>query len=220
VQFFTPQKSPEAALSKVQSYGRRNPKTSQSVFESIRIKNTLRDWASISRSSLLVVRMGLCKQKQAKEMAVKVIQGLSNSSQCVFWNLTVPCSLDQDDTMVSVFKSIIHQVLNYSTGSSTQFAERLNFVKVHGHHTESEWVNFICLLMSKLPKAFLLVETEGIRKAHQDDSELTDRFIQLLQKVIDRTSAAGNCMKILLLVYGKTLNITSSSSGTCDVLVT
>jgi hypothetical protein len=220
VQFLAPRTSPEAALSKVQSYSRRNPTTSQFVFESIHVKNTLRNWVFTSRSSLLVVRMGLLAQTQAREMAVEVIQGLSTSSQCVFWNLTLPYSLDQDDTMASVFKSIIHQVLKHLAGSSAQFAEQLNLVKVNGHHTESEWVDLICLLLSKLPKIFLVIETEGIRKAHQDDPEWADRFLQHLQKVVDRTSAAGNCIKILLLVYGKTLNVTSNSSVTSDLLVT
>jgi hypothetical protein len=164
--------------------------------------------------------MGLRAQKQAREMAADVIQSLSTSSQCVFWNLSLPRTSEQDCTMASFFKSIIYQALRNSGDIFTQFSEQLNLIKINCSHTDNEWADLMCLLFSKIPKAFVVIETESLHRAHQHDPEWVNRFLQLLQQIIDRTTATGNCPKTLLVVYGKALNVSAETSSTGDPLVT
>jgi hypothetical protein len=55
---------------------------------------------------------------------------------------------------------------------------------------------------------------------HQHDPEWANRLLQLLQRVADRTAAAGNRLKILLVVYGDVLKDTTAESKDIDFIVT
>lgn len=220
VEFLAPVVPPKAALLKVQSFARRDPTASLPSFDALKIKRILETWASADRSSLLVVRMGLRAQKQARDLAADVIQGLASYNQCVFWNLSLPRTSDGDDTMASVFKALIYQLLQHSADLFAQFAEQLNLTKVHSAHTDSEWADLICLLLSKLPRAFVILETEGLHKAYRNDPDWVGRLLKLLQRVVEQTATAGNELKILLLVYGKASVIPTESSNVYEINVT
>ncbi|KAH3997541.1 hypothetical protein HBI13_109690 [Parastagonospora nodorum] len=221
VDFLAPMIPPEKALLKVQSFSRRDPTRSLPSTGDLKIKRTLHDWASADRPSLLVVRMGLRAQKQARDLAAVVIKGLTSKSQCVFWSLSLPCLSDREgETMASVFKALIHQVLQQSAGLFAQFSEQLNLVKIRSAHTDSEWADIICLLLSKVSQAFLVLETESLHKAYRHDPDWVDRMVQLLQRIVDKTATAGNQLKVLLMVYGKPVTGVQGSSNTYDMTVT
>jgi hypothetical protein len=138
VEFLAPVIPPQAALLKAQSFARRTATTSLPSLEGLKTKRTLAKWASANRSSILVVRVDLRTQKQARDLAADTIQGLASQSQCVFWNLSLPHVSNEDDTMASVFKALAHQVLQNSPDLFAQFAEQLNLTKIHSTHTDSE----------------------------------------------------------------------------------
>jgi uncharacterized protein Yka (UPF0111/DUF47 family) len=220
VNFLAPVVRPDTALLKVRSFARRDPSISLPSPENARLWRTLHDWASSECSALLVVRMGLRAQKQARNIAANVICGLTTSSRCVFWNLSLPSMADEDGSMASVFKSLIHQALQNSVELFAQFSEQLNLLKVRSTHTDSEWADLICLLFSKIPNAFVVVETEGLRKMYQHDGDWMERLLKLLQRVVDQTTMVGNQVKILLVVYGQSLKIEPGTSSAGQLLVT
>ncbi|KAH4107804.1 hypothetical protein HBI26_202860 [Parastagonospora nodorum] len=122
--------------------------------------------------------------------------------------------------MASVFRALIHQVLQQSAGLFAQFSEQLNLVKIRSAHTDSEWADLICLLLSKVSQAFLVLETESLHKAYRHDPDWVDRMVQLLQRIVDKTATAGNQLKVLLMVYGKPVTGVQGSSNTYDMTVT
>jgi hypothetical protein len=220
VNFLAPVVRPDIALLKVQSFARRDPSTSLPSPENAKLWRTLHDWASSDCSALLVVRMGLRAQKQARNIAADVIRGLTTSSRCVFWNLSLPSTAEEDGSMASVFKSLIYQALQHSAGLFAQFSEQLNLLKVQSTHTDSEWADLICLLFSKIPRAFVVVETEGLRKVYQHDGDWVQRLLKLLQRIVDQTTMAGNQVKILLVVYGQSLIIPAGHASAGQLVVT
>jgi hypothetical protein len=220
VKFLAPAVPPQAALLKVQSFARRDPTTSVPSFDAQKIKRALQIWVSADRSSLLVVRMGLRAQKQARDLAADVIQRLASRSQCVFWSLSLPRISEADNTMASVFKALIHQLLQHAADLFAQFAEQLNLIKINGAHTDSEWTDLICLLLSKVPGAFIILETESLHKTYRSDPDWVDRLLKLLQRVVEQTATAGNRLKILLLVYGKASVVSTESSNAYEMNVT
>ncbi|KAH7084903.1 hypothetical protein BKA63DRAFT_4973 [Paraphoma chrysanthemicola] len=221
VQFLAPTTSPMNALRKVQSFARRDTDTALVSQNNARVIKLLQAWAAADRSSLLIIRTPLRAHKQARELAGDVIKRLTKGSGCVFWNLTLPrIATSGEECMASVFKSIIHQILKHSADLFTEFAEQLNAVKVLDSHTESEWADLISLLFTKIPDAFVVIETEGLYRGNQHDPEWADRFVFLLQRIIDKTTTAGNRLKILLVVFGTAIKISPSSSNDSDVVVT
>jgi hypothetical protein len=131
VKFLAPAVPPQAVLLKVKSFSRRDPTTSLPSLDTLKIKRILQNWASADRFALLVVHMGLHAQKQARDLAADIIQGLALHNQCVFWNLWLPRISEGNDTMASVFKALIHQLLQHSADLFAQFAKQLNLVKIN-----------------------------------------------------------------------------------------
>jgi hypothetical protein len=219
VEFLAPTIPPQAALLKVQSFARRNP-TSIPSLESLKTKRMLATWASADRSSLLLVRVDIRTQKHARDIAADTIQVLASQSQCVFWNLSLPHAANEDNTMASVFKALTHQVLQHSPELFAEFAEQLNLTKIHSTHTDSEWADLICLLLSKKPRAFLVLETGSLHKAYRNDPDWAARLLKLMQRVAEKATAAGSRLKILILMHGKVSVVPDKSSDVYELLVT
>jgi hypothetical protein len=220
VKFLAPAVPPRAALLKVQSFARRDPTTSLPSLDALKIKRKLQTWASAGLSSLLVIRMGLRAQKQARDLAADVIQGLASHNQCVFWSLSLPRLTEGENSMASILKALIHQLLQHSADLFAQFAEHLNLIKINGAHTDNEWADLICLLISKVPQAFVILETEGLHKAYRNDPDWVSRLLKLLRRVVEQTATVGNRLKILLLVYGKASVVSTESSNGYEINVT
>jgi hypothetical protein len=219
VEFLAPAVPPQAALLKAQSFARRNL-TSIPSLEPLMTKRMLANWASADRSSLLVVRVDIRTQKYARDIAADTIQALASQSQCVFWNLSLPHVANEDNTMASVFMALAHQVLQHSPELFAEFAEQLNLTKIHSTHTDSEWADLICLLLSKKPRAFLVLETGSLHKAYRNDPDWAARLLKLMQRVAEKATAAGNQLKILILMHGKVSVVPDKSSEVYEVLVT
>ncbi|RAR04552.1 hypothetical protein DDE82_004509 [Stemphylium lycopersici] len=219
IQFFAPTILPETVLSKVQSLVRRNPTPSLPSTADLKMRNTIREWALSNVSSFLIVQVGLRAQRQAKELAMDVIENFKSGTRCVFWSVALPSTSPSACSMNEVFKSIIFQILQYSGDMFSSFAEQLNLYKISGTHTESEWVDLLCLLFSKLPKTSLIIETETLHKTYRHEPDWAKCFCGYLQSIVDRSTAAGNELKLLLIVYGNTFQIAPNESGAVNIVV-
>ncbi|KNG47929.1 hypothetical protein TW65_05269 [Stemphylium lycopersici] len=219
IQFFVPTILPETVLSKVQSLVRRNPTPSLPSTADLKMRNTIREWALSNVSSFLIVQVGLRAQRQAKELAMDVIENFKSGTRCVFWSVALPSTSPSACSMNEVFKSIIFQLLQYSGDMFSSFAEQLNLYKISGTHTESEWVDLLCLLFSKLPKTSLIIETETLHKTYRHEPDWAKCFCGYLQSIVDRSTAAGNELKLLLIVYGNTFQIAPNESGAVNIVV-
>jgi hypothetical protein len=99
-------------------------------------------------------------------------------------------------------------------------SEQLNLSKIQSHHTEDEWVALVCLLLSRLPKAFIVIETEALHKAYIHNPSWAQQFCGYLQTIVDRSSAAGNQLKLLLAMYGNGYQVGTDLTRPKNVLVT
>jgi hypothetical protein len=219
IQLLQPEVLPEMALLKVQSFVRRDLTPSLPSSNEQEVRRTILNWALEKGSSLLIVQVGLREQKQAKELATNVIENLELNSQCVFWNLSLVRTSPGAQTMAELFRGIVFQALQYSSDLFRSCAEQLSLSKIHAHHTEREWVDLICLLFSKIPAAFVVVETEGLRQTYQHESDWNKRLSEHLQHIVDRSSAAGCELKILLVLYGNSRRGCAMASSSKNVRI-
>jgi hypothetical protein len=212
VQFFAPQLLPDKVLLKVQSFARRNPTPTFLPREDLKIKRKLQSWATSGRSELLVFGLGLGARKQARELAADVVQSLKTGDQIVFWDLGSEGNSVHEASMSETFKRVIYQALQYSTGLFAEVSEELSLEKIHGVHTDSEWAELICLLFSKIPRAYVVIETDELHRAHRHDLDWASRSLRLLQTVVDRSTAAGNHLKVLVIVCGNVRKTAASAA--------
>jgi len=219
IQFFEPKVSPEMALLKVQSLVRRDKTPSLPSPNEQRVRRTIRNWAFGKGSSLLIVQVGVRAQKQSRELATNVIQNIRLGSQRVFWNLPPGRTSSDAQTIEELFRGIIFQVLQHSGDLLDSCAEQLNLSKIHATHTEREWVDLVCLLFSKLPTAFVIIETEALQKAYRHDTDWSARLCEYLYLITDRCSVAGCELKILLVLYGNSHRGGAAASSSKTVRV-
>lgn len=203
LEFFLPKVAPDAALRKVQPLAKRRP-----AMSNVRVEAMLRDWASNGRAAILTLHAGTRAQAQATELAADVVNHLRGNGEFVFWNISTGRSA-RSMTMQDVFKSIIFQALQQAGATFADMGEQLDPRKIHGTHTDREWVDLICLLFARLPKAFLVIETEDLRNTYREDRQWADQFFSLVRHIVDKTAAAGCQLKLLLLLYGSKASTTS-----------
>lgn len=204
LKFFMPKVLPGAALRKVQPLSKRRP-----TVGNVRVESLLRDWANNTRSSVLILQAGMRAQKQATELAADVVNHLRGHGGFVFWNISTGRSA-RKMTMQDVFKSIIFQALQQAGSTFADMSEHLNPRKIHGTHTDREWADLICLLFARIPKPFLIIETEDLRNTYARDQQWADQFFNLVTHIVDKTTAEGCHLKVLLLLYGRKSGAASS----------
>jgi hypothetical protein len=213
IEFFKPDVLPEAALLRVQSLARREQSISLQNPRNLKVRNMIQNWFLKDGSSLLIVRVGLCARNQARELAAGMIEALKSSTQCVFWNVSGLCASKGADNMAELFKSLIFQVLQHSGGQFCNLAEQLNLSKVRDVHTDHEWIDLACLLFSRLPKAFVIIEAISLCKTHQHEPGWVNRFCGHLQTIVDRCSTEGNELKMLLVMYGNSYQVETKAAN-------
>lgn len=196
LEFFTPKTLPGSALQKVKPLAQRRP-----LMSNQRLESMLRAWASNTQSPILVLSAAIREQKQANELAADVVNHLRSNGQFVFWSISAGVS-GHHVAMEDVFKSIIYQALQQWGAAYADLGEQLHPHKMHATHTDGEWVDLICLLFSKLPSAFVVLETKDLRDSYGAGRDWTTQLLEHLQAVVDRCSAAQCRVKVLLLVYG------------------
>ncbi|EDU51595.1 hypothetical protein PtrSN002B_010849 [Pyrenophora tritici-repentis] len=220
LRFLAPEQSPEKALLKSQSFIRRDPTQDMPSRDDAKVKKILQTWAFTDHSSLLVVRIGFDAKKRARELVAEVIQTLSGNGQRIFWNLSLPRSSDRATLMSDVFKSLVHQALRYTPGLFAKFAEQLNLEKIQSSHTDSEWIDLICLLFQQIPDAFIVIESRDIYKSHRHDPEWAEHLLKLLQRAVEKSENVGNRLRVLFVVYRNALKSPIATSIDGKLLVT
>lgn len=203
--FFEPVVLSVSALKKVQPLIQRRP-----AMNNARLERMLRDWAINGRSSILLLQAGTRAQQQATELAADVVNHLRRNGQYVFWNISSGRSARKMTTK-DVFKAVIFQALQQADATFENMGEQLHLQKIHGTHTDREWVDLICLLFARLSKAFLIIETENMRNMYRQDQLWADQFFEFVKVIVDRTAAKGCQLKVLLILYDNQSSAASSA---------
>lgn len=208
LELFTPKMLPGTALSKVQPLSQRQPTMSDR-----RLERKLRDWGSNKSASILVLHAGTRAPKQTTELAADVVNHLRANAQYVFWNISSGVT-GRSMTIADVFRSIIFQALQQMGSAFEDMGEQLHPQKIHGSHDDREWVDLICLLFAKIPKAFVIIETKDIRSMYGDDQQWADQLLNSLKIIVDHCAAAGCRLKVLLIMYGS--KASAAPNGTAN----
>jgi hypothetical protein len=213
MKFLTPRMLPETTLSKAKALVERLHNSTPAVREPPRMRRALSEWISLDTSSLLVVRVVPGAQSLAKELAAKVIGQLNLPNSCLFWKISLAHKTDEVPSITDVLKSVIFQALRHSDSLFAEFADKLNSANIQSQRTELEWADLLCMMLSKLPRCFIIIETQDIHRANRHDPAWTVRFVNIFQAIVQRGSTSSNLLKILLLMYGSLTSVQSEISS-------
>ena len=184
MKFLKPRMLPETTLSRAKALVERLHNSSPPVREPPKMRKALNDWVSLDTSSLLVVRVVPGAQSLAKELAAKVVGQLNLPSSCLFWKISLAHKTDEVPLISDVLKGVIFQVLRHSDSLFVEFVGRLNSANIQSHRTELEWADLLCMMLSKLPRCFIIIETEDIHRANRHDPAWAVRFINIFQAIV------------------------------------
>lgn len=198
-----PYPSPEDVLRKCQSLAKRSQAWSSSAsHDATNLLESLSRWVSKSGSSLFIVRAGPRAEARAKEFALDVITLLQSTQYPVFWSLSHLGSDRDTISTTDVLKSLVFQALQCDPDVFLKNPAQLNASQFQTNHSETEWLDLLRNILSKLTKCFVVVETEDLFHAFRHDIEWIKHFLALFQGLVDSAASSGNMIKVLVVSYG------------------
>jgi hypothetical protein len=206
--------SPEDILRKHISLARRRHQMSSGYLRtSANIAKGLDLWVSTAGSSLFILRSGPRASSITRDHAVDIINYLRNAQYKVFWILSPPSPCDLEPSIASILKSLVYQVILHEPNILLRFPENLSTLQFLSNRSESEWLDLLCLLVSRLEKCFLVVETEDLYQASRQMLEWTPEFLQVFKRLIERVEGSGSLVKVLVVTFDAGTVVSSGQQG-------
>lgn len=219
----SPQVSPENILRIHTSLamGRRRHQISTRYRQTVAdIAKALDLWVSTTGSSLFILRSGPRANSITRDHVVDIINYLRSAQYRVFWILSPPKSCDLDGSVASILQSLVYQVIHHEPDLLLRFPENLSTLQFLPNRNESEWLDLLCLLVSRLDKCFIIVETEDLYQSSRQAPEWTQEFLLVFQCLINRVEAAGSLVKVLVVTFSKDANLLPSQPGAVQFIAT
>ncbi|KAM3070521.1 hypothetical protein ACMFMG_010342 [Clarireedia jacksonii] len=213
LKILSPEISPEAILRTHISLGRRRQISTGCLRDSADIAKVLDLWVSATGSSLFILRSGPRASSITRDHVVDVINYLRSASYKVFWILSPPRACNLEPSMGSVLRSLVYQVTSYEPNILLRFPENLCTLQFLDNRSETELLDLLCLLVSRLDKCFLIIETEDLYQASGKMREWTQEFIQMFRRMVDKIEAAGSRVKIMVVTFDTVIPVLSSEQG-------
>jgi hypothetical protein len=211
-------RSPEDALQTCQSIAKRRHSWRSPGRESAIFIQRLGDWVSMSGSSMFVVEAGPRAEARTKDLAVEVTSFLKLTDYAVFWHLSEPAMMQRACALDSVLKYLIYQALRHDPTIVSGDPTLGNIASFQMEHSLAEWLSLTYLIFSKIPKCFVIIETEDLYRMSGRDGALARQILQAFQQVLNSVSRAGGIMKLLIVSYGRYSTV-EMSSGDIPLIV-
>ncbi len=196
-----PERSPADVLIACNFLAQRRQLWKQPTHESVKFIQTFNQWVNGPASSLFVLQAGLRAEARAKDLAVQAITLLKDSLHTVFWYLSERRPTQNDLNITDVLQTLVFQVLARHPDIFESHPEIVNVTAFKSDHTEQEWLTLLSVVLSHLPKCFLVVEMEGLHNITAQ-SELGRQLLQAFKQLVDNLRDNDNLLKVLLVHYG------------------
>lgn len=194
-----PRRSPEEALQKHKSLIRRYSPWRNQNQNTAELLQSVGQWISTPKSSLLVLQTQSRAQSRVKEIATELIGLLQPQSKKVIWYLSSISFEDQDCvSSIEVLKSLAFQSMRLAPELVASEPGSFTTAKLHAPHSEGEWLDLLCSILRRLATCFIIVEAEDVFR----DEEEARQLVELFQKLTGRFQDTGTAIKLLVVNYG------------------
>jgi hypothetical protein len=198
----SPDVNPDTLLKRHTALARSRRQTSAGHIQaSVDIPKLLGQWMSAVGSSLFILRSGPRASAITRDHAINIINYLRSAHYKVFWILSPTSACDSEPSMMNILRSLVYQVIHHDPNILLRFPENLNGQQFLSNRSESEWLDLLCLLISRLDKCFLIVETEDLYQASRQKPEWPQQFLQVFRRLMGSAEASGSLIKILVATF-------------------
>jgi hypothetical protein len=204
----SPKLSAEAILKKHMSQGKRLRHIwNRSIRNSADILKVVDLWISAAGCSLLILRSGPRAHGITRDHIVGLINYFRNIPQGVFWTLSPIGSCEHQPSTAGLLKSLIYQVISYDPNILLGFPENLSTLQFLDIRSENEWLDLLCLLISRLDKSVLIIEAENLYHASLRKREWTQEFLLMWKSIVDRVEATDSIVKVLVVTFDTNIQL-------------
>jgi hypothetical protein len=170
--------------------------------ESLNLVNTIRRWATLSGSALLVVQGSPLTEAKLKDLAVSIVDYGQAAGASTIWALSEskksrPASTDR----TSLWKTLIAQALRHDSTLLSQNGVKLSASQFKVNHSDNEWRTLFSQVVSKLSKCVVVVEASDLFEGFDYEPARVRDFISMFQLAADEATSRGGAVKILIASY-------------------
>jgi len=222
LEILLPEVAPENALRKYTTMARvkRRHQTPSEYFRAAAdVAKGLDLWVSTTASSLFVLRSGPRASSTTRDHAVDIINFLRSAQYKVFWILSPPSPSASEPSISNILRSLVFQIIQNEPNVLLRFPETLNTAHFLPNRNESEWLDLLCMLTSRLDKCFLIVETEDLHRAARQRPGWTQEFLGVFHRLINSVETAGSLVKVLVVTFGNDCSQSSIQQGSVHSFV-
>ncbi|KIW24463.1 uncharacterized protein PV07_10174 [Cladophialophora immunda] len=204
IQALRPAALPEDVLRVSQSFSRRRISWQQNDRATMMMIKRLKEWTWFPRSSMFTVKTAPPALQRTLDMVVEVTTLLKSTPYPIFWCISNPGDRKRATAVSDILRSLIFQALRQDPSIPSRDAQLGDISSYERPHSLDEWVSMATLVLSKIPRSFVLVATEDLCRGTRNSSEVQQQLYAALTAVFEGVSQNGCVLKLLL--------VTSSSS--------
>lgn len=156
----------------------------------------------MSGSSMFVVETGPRAEVRTKDLAVEVTTLLHATDYAAFWHLSDPGDSDRACTLNNILKNLIYQALRHDPTIVASEPTLGNIHQFQMEHKLEEWLSLACIVFSRIPKCFVVVETEKFYRISGRNSAVVQQVLDVFRRLLESVAQGGGVMKLLIVSYG------------------
>lgn len=197
-----PLRAPEDVLFTSQSIANRRKLWKQPTQDSVPYIRALDQWASIPGSSLFLIQAGPGAETRTKDLAVEVAARLKNNAHEIVWYISERLNDNQNYGLVDVLKVLIFQLFQKYPEILKSSPEYFATTKLQSQHSEQEWTDLFQFVLTKVPRCFIIVESESIYGRKDRSSSWSTTLSAIFKQAIANAERESHILKVLLVTYG------------------
>jgi hypothetical protein len=164
-----------------------------------RLVPLLSTWASLPKSSLLIVRGSLSTKKDTIGLVMDIFDSISAANAPVVWALKGNANIRAEhDATVLLLKYLVQQILQLNSNIVDSISTSFNAAVLQAASTEGDWFKILHTVISGLREIYVIIDAELLR-LEDSSSHWSTYFIQKLQDFIRTTT--GTVLKVVIFSY-------------------
>ena len=194
-----PQILPEDSLRKQKALVNRGKPGLNSSQGMVEVMQRLDNWICAPDSPILILQAGPRAQLNAKQLAIELLCVLEPTKVAVIWHFSDGNQQEDFLSMTDILRCLVFQLYRIAPELLNPSVEGVNATRLQAQHSEAEWLNLLCLTLSRFHRCFLLCEASGASDRCKQDGEL----LKMLEVIVDYCRS-GSCLLKVMLLSGTT----------------
>jgi hypothetical protein len=148
----------------------------------------LSSWASVPRSSILIVKGTLTTRRYTKSLVMDIFDLVKSANIPIVWALKGNSEVQpENDMTIQTLKYLVMQVLQLNRAILNEISGSFSAAVLQSATTEEDWFNILHIVTSGLSELYMIIDAELLQLSTKENYWSSD-FLRMLQKFIHQTN--------------------------------